>query len=50
MSKQLKGQTTGNMKIDEILVEAGTEHGVEPLLLYSVMHQESAFNSPGYLV
>jgi soluble lytic murein transglycosylase-like protein len=45
VSKQLKGQTTGSMKIDEILVEAGTEHGVEPLLLYSVMHQESAFNA-----
>jgi hypothetical protein len=45
VSKQLKGQTTGDMKIDEILVEAGTEHGVEPLLLYSVMHQESAFNT-----
>jgi soluble lytic murein transglycosylase-like protein len=45
VNKQLKGQTTGDMKIDEILVEAGTEHGVEPLLLYSVMHQESAFNT-----
>lgn len=45
VNKQLKGQTTGSMKIDELLVEAGTEHGVEPLLLYSVMHQESAFNA-----
>jgi hypothetical protein len=45
VSKHLKGQTTGDLKIDEILVEAGVEHGVEPLLLYSVMHQESAFNS-----
>jgi soluble lytic murein transglycosylase-like protein len=43
--KQLKGQTTGNVKIDEILVEAGAEHGVEPLLLYSVMRQESAFDT-----
>jgi transglycosylase-like protein with SLT domain len=45
VTMQLKGQTTGDMKIDEILVEAGMEHGVEPLLLYSVMHQESAFDS-----
>ncbi|HEY6404078.1 MAG TPA: lytic transglycosylase domain-containing protein [Blastocatellia bacterium] len=45
VSRHLKGQTTGDMKIDEILVEAGVQHGVEPLLLYSVMHQESAFNS-----
>src|SRR5262245_8717633 len=42
---RLKGQTTGNTKIDEIIVVAATRHGVEPLLLYSVMHQESAFNS-----
>ncbi len=43
--QRLKGQTTGNTKIDEIIVAAATRHGVEPLLLYSVMHQESAFNS-----
>jgi soluble lytic murein transglycosylase-like protein len=43
--QRLKGQTTGNTKIDEIIVTAATRHGVEPLLLYSVMHQESAFNS-----
>jgi len=45
VSKRLRGQTTGNARIDEILVLAATRHGVEPLLLYSVMHQESAFNS-----
>src|SRR5262249_51391197 len=27
------------------IVNAATQHGVEPLLLFSVMHQESAFNS-----
>jgi soluble lytic murein transglycosylase-like protein len=43
--KRLKGQTTGNARIDEIIVTAATRHGVEPLLLYSVMHQESAFDS-----
>ena len=45
VSKHLKGQTTGDVRIDEILVEAGVKYGVEPLLLYSVMRQESAFNS-----
>jgi len=45
VSKRLNGQTTGNMRIDEIIVAAAARHGVEPLLLYSVMHQESAFNS-----
>jgi soluble lytic murein transglycosylase-like protein len=43
--KDLKGQTTGSGKIDQIIVEAASRHGVEPLLLFSVMHQESAFNS-----
>jgi soluble lytic murein transglycosylase-like protein len=45
VTQRLNGQTTGNTKIDEIIVTAATRHGVEPLLLYSVMHQESAFNS-----
>jgi soluble lytic murein transglycosylase-like protein len=45
VSQRLKGQTTGNARIDEIIVVAATRHGIEPLLLYSVMHQESAFNS-----
>jgi soluble lytic murein transglycosylase-like protein len=43
--KSLKGQTTGNAKIDEIIVVASIQNGIEPLLLYSVMHQESAFNT-----
>jgi len=45
VNKRLRGQTTGNARIDEIICAAATRHGVEPLLLYSVMHQESAFNS-----
>src|SRR5262245_441406 len=45
VNKRLRGQTTGNARIDEIICVAATRHGVEPLLLYSVMHQESAFNS-----
>lgn len=45
VGQRLKGQSTGSLRIDEIIVAAATRHGVEPLLLYSVMHQESAFNS-----
>lgn len=45
VNRRLKGQSTGNSRIDEIIVAAATRHGIEPLLLYSVMHQESAFNS-----
>jgi len=45
VDKRLKGQTTGNARIDEIICAAAARHGVEPLLLFSVMHQESAFNS-----
>jgi len=43
-SKSLNGQTTGDQKIDWMIVSAANNHGIEPLLLYSVMCQESAFN------
>ena len=45
VNRRLKGQSTGNVRIDEIICVAASRNGVEPLLLYSVMHQESAFNS-----
>jgi hypothetical protein len=41
----LRGYTTGNAQVDGYLIEAGTNNGVDPLLLYSVMHQESSFKS-----
>ncbi|MGH9767166.1 MAG: lytic transglycosylase domain-containing protein [Blastocatellia bacterium] len=44
-SQDLRGQTTGDAKIDALLVSAATRHGIEPLLLYSVMCQESQFKS-----
>lgn len=45
VSNRLKGQTTGNAKIDEMIITAATRYRIEPLLLYSVMCQESAFKS-----
>lgn len=41
----LHGYTTGNAQIDGYLVDAGTRNGIDPLLLYSIMHQESSFKS-----
>src|SRR6266705_2627824 len=37
----LRGFTTGNSQVDQCLIDSGTRHGVDPLLLYSIMHQES---------
>lgn len=41
----LRGYTTGNNQVDGYLIASGTANGVDPLLLYSVMHQESSFKS-----
>ena len=41
----LRGYTTGSSDVDGYLVQSGTKNGVDPLLLYSVMHQESSFKS-----
>jgi soluble lytic murein transglycosylase-like protein len=41
----LRGFTTGDAQVDHYLVEAGTKNGIDPLLLYSIMHQESSFKS-----
>src|SRR5437588_1103907 len=41
----LRGYTTGSSEVDGYLVQSGTKNGVDPLLLYSVMHQESSFKS-----
>ena len=44
-SSALRGYTTGNAQVDEYLINSGTNNGVDPLLLYSIMHQESSFKS-----
>jgi soluble lytic murein transglycosylase-like protein len=41
----LRGYTTGSSQVDGYLIDAGTKSGIDPLLLYSIMHQESSFKS-----
>jgi soluble lytic murein transglycosylase-like protein len=35
--------TTGNATVDSFIVESGKRNSVDPLLIYSIMHQESSF-------
>jgi soluble lytic murein transglycosylase-like protein len=41
----LRGYTTGSTQIDNYLIDSGIRNGIDPLLLYSIMHQESSFKS-----
>ena len=43
VSNSLGGFTTGNAEVDNFIVESGKRNSVDPLLLYSIMHQESSF-------
>ncbi len=43
MGNSLESFTTGNAEIDNFIVESGKRNAVDPLLLYSIMHQESTF-------
>jgi hypothetical protein len=45
MNPSLNGFTTGNTDIDNFIVESGKRNTVDPLLLYSIMHQESSFKT-----
>ncbi len=44
-SSALRGYTTGNAQVDQYVINSATNNGVDPLLLYSIMHQESSFKS-----
>jgi len=48
-SKQLNPNlgefTTGNATVDSFIVESGKRNSVDPLLIYSIMHQESSFKA-----
>lgn len=43
LSSSLEGFTTGNAVVDNLILESGKRNSVDPLLLYSIMHQESTF-------
>jgi soluble lytic murein transglycosylase-like protein len=43
VSASLDGFTTGDSKVDSHIVDSSTRYGVDPVLIYSIMHRESAF-------
>jgi Transglycosylase SLT domain len=43
LNPSLGNFTTGNTAVDAFIVESSKRHSVDPLLIYSVMHQESSF-------
>lgn len=43
LSPSMSGFTTGNSDVDGFIVDSGKRNSVDPLLLYSIMHQESSF-------
>jgi soluble lytic murein transglycosylase-like protein len=45
ISRSLDGFTTGDASVDNFIVESGSRHGVDPVLLYAIMHQESTFKA-----
>jgi soluble lytic murein transglycosylase-like protein len=45
INPSLAGFTTGNSEVDSFIVESGKQNSVDPLLLYSIMHQESSFKT-----
>jgi len=45
INPSLAGFTTGNSDVDNYIVESGKRNAVDPLLLYSIMHQESSFKA-----
>ena len=45
INPSLGGFTTGNSEVDGFIVESSKRNSVDPLLLYSIMHQESSFKT-----
>jgi soluble lytic murein transglycosylase-like protein len=43
INPSLGGFTTGSADVDNYIVDSGKRNSVDPLLLYSIMHQESSF-------
>jgi Transglycosylase SLT domain len=39
----MRGFTTGNAEFDSYIVDSSRRYGIDPLLIYSQMHQESSF-------
>ncbi len=39
----LDGFSTGDANVDRFIVESSNRYGVDPLLIYSIMHRESSF-------
>ncbi|HEX8098202.1 MAG TPA: lytic transglycosylase domain-containing protein, partial [Pyrinomonadaceae bacterium] len=44
-SRSLDGFTTGDARVDSLIVESANRNGVDPVLIYSLMHQESSFKA-----
>ena len=42
-SRSLDGFTTGDAKVDSLIVDSATRNGIDPVLIYATMHQESSF-------
>ena len=42
-ASNMRGFTTGNVLIDSYIVDSSRRYGIDPLLIYSQMHQESSF-------